>query len=324
MLRTRMTERFGLQYPIMSAPMALHSGGRLAAAVSQAGGLGSFGGIHERGPEWVREQVQYVRSQTDRAFAVGFITPFLPMLPDNFAAALEEKVSIIALSFGDPEPWLSRAKAAGATVMCQVQTMEGARQAMAGGADVLVAQGNEAGGHTGTISTLPFLARVISAFPNVPVLAAGGIGDGRTLAAVLAAGAEGAWSGTVFLATPEAVEVADAYKQRVVSSDGEDTVFTRVYDIVDGLPWPEGIGARTYRSRFVREWDGRDEELRQRREELRKVLQEAYQRDPEVAAVYMGQSAAFVDAVQPAADVLRRICEDAERILRERAAALLG
>ncbi len=310
MLSTRLTEMFGLKYPVMSAPMALHSGGRLAAAVSQAGGLGSFGGINPfAGPDWVREQIRYVRSQTNAAFAVGFITHFLPMFGNGFEIALEERVPVIAFSFADPAPWLARAKEAGAATVCQVQTMEAARQALAAGAGVLVAQGNEAGGHTGALNLLPFLARVLDQFPDTPVLAAG---------------ADGAWVGTAFIATPEAVEVPDAYKERIVLSDGEDTVYTRVFDIIENLPWPEGIAARAYRNRFARDWHGREEELDRRREELAARYARGQQdHDPETAVVYMGQSAAFVNTIHPAAEVVRSICDDAERILRDRPRDLL-
>ncbi len=325
MLRTRVTDLFGLSYPVMSAPMAMHSGGTLAAAVSKAGGLGSFGGINPGGTDWVREQIRLVRSQTDRPFGVGFITAFLPMFAANFDVVLEERVPVVALSFGDPAPWLAKAKDAGATTLCQVQTLEGARAAVAGGADILVAQGNEAGGHTGAMNLLPFLTRVLDEFPDVPVMASGGIASGRALAAVLAAGADGAWLGTALLATPEAVEVADGFKQLIVASDGEDTVFTRTFDILDGAPWPEGVGQRVYRNRAAQEWFGREGELRQRRDELLPAYQEAQQRgDLEATAVHFGQSAGAVSAVRPAADVLRAICDDADRLLRERASSLIG
>src|SRR5262245_55288556 len=138
MLRTRLTERFGIEHPIMSAPMAHHSGGRLAAAVSKAGALGSFGGIHRtHGPGWVHEQIALVRTATPRPFAVGFISAFLPGFVGHFAAALDEKAPIVALSFGAFDPWLAQAKAAGAVVMCQVQTLASAQAAVAGGADIL-------------------------------------------------------------------------------------------------------------------------------------------------------------------------------------------
>jgi nitronate monooxygenase len=313
----------------MSAPMALHSGGTLAAAVSKAGALGSFGGLHpEKGPDWVLNEISHIRSNTDRPFAVGFINDFIPMFSQSFDAALEVKVPVVALSFGRSEPWLGRAKAAGATVMCQVQTLPQAKEAVAAGTDFLVAQGNEAGGHTGSLNLLPFLARIVDTFPHVPVLAAGGIASGRTLAAALAGGAEGAWIGTALLATPEAVEVSDEHKRRILRSDGEDTVYTEVFDIVEekvfGIRWPEGIASRTYRNAFVERWHHHEHELRSHLDGVAKEYAQALRRrDPEATAVLMGQSAAFVDAIRPAEFVVRAIAEDAERILRERSAQIL-
>jgi nitronate monooxygenase len=320
---------FGLTYPIMSAPMALHCGGTLAAAVSAAGALGSFGGVHpNKGPEWLSAEISHIRSETDRAFAVGFISDFIPLYPQLFDAALAARPAVIALSFGKPEPWLTRAKAAGAKVMCQVQSMSQAAAAVTGGADVLVAQGNEAGGHTGRLTLLPFLASLLDRFPDVPVMAAGGIATGRTLAATLAAGADGAWIGTALLATPEAVEVSDAHKQRILQSDGEDTVYTDVFDIVDervfGIKWPEGIASRVHRNRFVEEWHDRQLELRGRLDAVAPAYRQALQRrDPELTSIAMGQSAASVHGIRPAADVVRSVCDDAERLLRERTSQLL-
>ncbi len=162
---------------------------------------------------------------------------------------------------------------------------------------------------------LPLLVRVAQKYPNIPLLAAGGIASGRALAAVLAAGADGANVGTAFLATPEATEVAELYKEQIVASDGEDTTFTRVYDLIDGLPWPEEIGARVYENRLVREWHGRDAEIVERREELQAKAEAAFRKDTDFAAVYMGEGAGDVSAIQPAADVLTSICNDAEGLL---------
>jgi nitronate monooxygenase len=327
MLRTRITETFDIEYPVMSAPMAMHSGGRLAAAVSKAGGIGSFGGIHQtKGPDWLREEISRIRSETDKPFGVGFITAFLPMFEQHFDAVLEEQVPIVALSFGGPQPWLEKAKASGAKVMCQVQSMAHARQAVDGGADVLVAQGNEAGGHTGTMNLLPLLVQVVEAFPGTPVMASGGIGSGRALAAVLAAGAEGVWSGTAFLATPECVEIPEEHKKLIVDSDGEDTIYTRAYDVLWGAPWPDGIAERVRRNRFTDEWHGRDQEVTARRDELQPRVQAAVD-DFDAAgdrSVIYGQSAGAVHAIRPAAEVLRDICGQAERILRERTGKLLA
>ena len=327
MLRTRFMQMFGLSHPVMSAPMALHSGGTLAAAVSAAGGLGSFGGVHpSEGPDWIRAEIATIRSRTDRPFAVGFITSFLPFVEPLFEAVLAERPAAVALSFGDPDPWISRCKAVGARVICQVQNYEHADLAVSGGADVLVAQGTEAGGHTGTMSLLPLLAGVVARYPDVCLLAAGGIADGRTLAAALTAGADGAWLGTAFLATPEAVEVKDHHKRLIVESDGTDTVFTRIYDIKTGYPWPAGIGERVRRNRFTDEWSEREQEFRDRLAEsaASSATDQSEPPDPETSEVLYGQSAGLVNDIRPAAEVVHTISEDAERILRSRPQSILA
>jgi nitronate monooxygenase len=320
MWATRFTEMFGLEHPIMSAPMAAHSGGTLAAAVTSAGGLGAFGGLNPgHPPSWIDEQVRHVRSVTSGPVAVGFITAFLPFTEELLDVAVAARPDAVALSFGDPAPWARRVKDADIKLICQVQTLGSAEAAMAAGTDVLVVQGTEAGGHTGTMGLLPLLGEVVDRWPDVPVLAAGGIGDGRALAAVMAAGADGAWLGTALLATPEAVEVDQQYKQMIVDSDGSDTVLTKVYDIASGLPWPEAIQDRVRRNEFVDRWTGRESELADHRD------------DPDVAAasaptefdaathpVRYGQAAGAVDRIRPAAEVVRSISDDAARLLRSR------
>ena len=316
MLKTRFTNILGLEYPLMSAPMSNHSGGQLAAAVSLAGGLGTFGGTNDLGPDWLREQIAYIRSETDRPFGVGFITQLIEYNTTNIEIALEERVPVFIFSFADPDPWVSRAKDDGAVVICQVQSLELARQAVDTGADILLAQGNEAGGHTGEINLLPLLVDLVGRYPDVPVLAAGGITTGRALAAVLGAGGEGASLGTAMLATPEAVEVPEAFKDRILLSDGQDSTFTRLYDLLGTRPWPDGIAGRVYRNRLVREWDGRDAEVLAHREELASDVAAARAHgDVEASAVYMGQGAGHVNAVRPAAEVIREICGEAEAII---------
>ena len=303
---------FGLEHPVMSAPMAMHSGGTLAAAVSAAGGLGSFGGITTEGPDWVRAEAALVRQRTDRPFAIGFITPFLEFASGHFDAALEARPAAVALSFSDPGDWARRVKDAGCRLICQVQTFDDVDLALAAGADVLVAEGTEAGGHTGTMTLLPLLCGIADEHPDVPLLAAGGIGSGRALATALFAGADGAWLGTAFLATPEAVEIGDDHRDAIVASDGTDTVFTRAYDIASGMPWPPDIGERVRRDTFTDTWTEREAELRAHVDEVTPPR-----------SILFGQSARFVHAVRPAGDVVRSVSEEAERLLRDRPATLL-
>ena len=321
MLHTRFTGLLNLDYPVMSAPMSNHSGGQLAAAVSLAGGLGTFGGTTDLGPDWLRQQIAHVRSETGRPFGVGFITQLIDYNTATIEIALEERVPVFIFSFADPSPWLGRARDAGALTICQVQSLELARVAVDAGADVLLAQGNEAGGHTGQTNLLPLLVDLVERYPHLPVLAAGGITSGRALAGALATGAEGASLGTAFLATPEAVEVPDTFKERIVLSDGQDTTFTRLYDLLGTRPWPDGIAGRVYRNRLVREWDGRDTEILAHREELASDVADARTRhDTELSAVYMGQGAGHVAAIRPAAEVVREICAAAEQVLEKVAA----
>lgn len=318
MLHTRFTGLLNLDYPIMNAPMSNHSGGQLAAAVCEDGGLGTFGGTNDLGPEWFRQQMAHIRGRTDRPFGVGFITQLIPYDATNIEIALEERVPVFIFSFADPDPWVSRAKDAGAVTICQVQSLDLALQAVDAGADILLAQGNEAGGHTGETNLLPLLVDLVERYPDIPVLAAGGITSGRALAGAIAAGADGASLGTAFLATPEAVEVPESFKEQVVQSDGQDTVFTRLYDLLGTRPWPDRIAGRVYRNRLVREWDGRDAEILANREELASDVAAARATgDPDLSAVYMGQGAGHINAIRPAAEVMREVCEGAEAILSQ-------
>lgn len=307
----------GIQHPVMSAPMALHSGGTLAGAVSVAGGLGSFGGIHDRvGPEWVRAEAQRVTSMTDRPFAVGFITPFLPFTEPYLDAALAAGVPAIVLSFSDPARWAERITASGTRLLCQVQTLADGDRAVECGADVVIAQGHAAGGHTGTAGLIPLLRSLRDRHPTVPILAAGGIADGPGLAAVLVAGADGVSMGTAFLATPEAVEISDDHKAAIVDSDGGDTVFTRSHDIVSGFPWPDTIGERVRQDAFSTEWAGREAELQA-------AVAAGNPPQDRTSPLLYGESAGQVSAVRPAVDVVTAIVSDATEVLRRRSSELL-
>jgi nitronate monooxygenase len=270
--------------------------------------MGSFGGHFAADGQWVTAQSELVRSQTDKPFGIGFITPFLHLAEPHFQAAIDARPAAIVLSFADPGDAARRVKDAGLRLICQVQRLVDVPAALDAGADVLVVQGNEAGGHTGEMGLLPLLSMIADRYDSVPLLAAGGIASGRTLAAAVVAGADGAMVGTAFLATPEAVEVTESHKAAIVSSDGGDTVFTRTYDIATRLPWPSHIGVRVRRDAFTDAWGAREDELRSSLEQV--TLQSA--------PLFYGESAGMVAAVRPAADVVRSLCDDAEQRLRTR------
>jgi nitronate monooxygenase len=319
MLRTRICDLFGIEAPILNAPMGGGpAGGELAAAVSAAGGLGLIGGMSQGGPDWLREQIRVVRERTDRPFGVGFISHWLPQMAALYEVALAERVPVVAHSFVDPAPYVAAARDAGAKVIAQVQTVELARAAAAAGVDAIVAQGTEGGGHTGTISTLPLVPQVVDAVAPIPVIAAGGIGDGRGLAAALMLGAEGVWLGTAFLTAREC-GFSSNKKRRVLATGAADTVRTSVFDIADMMPWPDGIAGRVARNGFTERWHGHEEELRGRTEAAHQELAEAWTADDaNVSAVWAGEIAGMVNAERSAAEIVRGIVAEAERTLRER------
>lgn len=321
MINTRFTELFGLSYPIVSAPMGLMSGGQLAAAVSEAGGLGTFGATTASvfvEPDYVLAQIQHIRSQTEHPFGVGFITQLIGRHQRNFEIALDRQVPVILLSFADPRPWLGRIKANGASAICQVQTMEDARVAVEEGADVIAVQGNESGGHTGELNLLPFLSHVLDAFPDTPVLAAGGLASSRSLAAVLSAGADGAWIGTAFTAVTEALEIPDDAKSRILESDGRDTIRSPVLDILNtqayqALPWRSDIAPRTSVNRLLRTWHDNEEKMLNHIDEVVAQYVEGRKTDdPDVVPDWYGESAGFVNKLQTASGFMREICSEAE------------
>ncbi len=324
MLRTRLCDLLNIEIPILNAPMGGGAAnGELAAAVSAAGGLGLIGGM-ALGRDWLRSQIRLVRERTERPFGVGFISHWLPDFPGLYEVALEERAPVIAHSFADPAPYMEQARAIGATVICQVRGVEEARQAARAGVDLIVAQGGEAGGHTGTLATLPLVPQIVDAVAPLPVIAAGGIADGRGLAAALLLGAEGIWLGTALLAAAES-GVSPNRRRRVLAAESADTVYTSVFDIADGRAWPAGVAGRVVRNRFSERWHGHEEDLREHRQEAQQALVAAWQADdPEVAAVWAGEAAGLVHRVEPAGEIVRRIASQAEQVLRERVSAVLG
>ena len=316
MLRTRICDLLGVEHPIISAPMSGAATAPLAAAVSQAGGFGLIGGTGD-GADWLREQIRAVRERTDRPFGVGFISSF-PGLDELVQVALEERVAAIAHSFADPTRYVAAAHDAGIKVLAQVQTVAQAIVAARAGVNAIAAQGTEAGGHTGYSGTLPLVPAVIDVAGGIPVVAAGGIADGRGLAAVLMLGAEGAWIGTRFVASTEAITPVWG-KQQVVRANADDTVLTKAYDLVSGAPFPAGIGDRVIRNTFTTAWHGRDQDVLAHRQELATQVRAATdQGDGSVAPTRAGSAAGLIDAIEPAGEIVRRLVAEAERVLRER------
>jgi NAD(P)H-dependent flavin oxidoreductase YrpB (nitropropane dioxygenase family) len=320
MIRTAFTELLGIEHPIVSAGMGGgHTGGELVGQVSEAGGLGVLGASFVP-PDEFRTMVQRARELTSKPIGINLL---LHATEDRVDEVLSAEPALLSTAWPRVDQDLSsifwKAHERGIRVMHMVPRVDEAVWAAEAGADVIVAQGTEGGGHVGEIGTAVIVRQVVKAVAPIPVLAAGGFVDGAGLAAALMLGADGILLGTRFLATDEA-PIEDAYKDAIVASAGDDTVVTTVGDTLSGRDWP-GAWARVKRTRFVEEWLGREPELRRRREEVWAKLEEAEGSDPDYSLMWFGQSAGLIDSVLPAADVVRQIVEEAEVALRDGKAA---
>ena len=310
MIVTELTERLGIRHPILLAPMGGVAGGRLAAAVSAAGGLGLVGGGYAHPDPLVAE----LTLAGDARIGVGFITFALGKRPDSLRIALEREPVAIQLSFGDPTAYVEQIKSAGALLISQVQTVAEARQAARAGADLIIAQGQDSGGHgrpgQGTIGLVP---AVVDAVDPVPVVAAGGIADGRGLAAALALGATGITLGTRFYAAEEALSDAAA-KRLLVESTGADTQRTPAFDALRGPAWPAGYDGRALRNTTMDQWPeaaGDDE----RRARLSAAYRSAPEDDYTVKALWAGEGLDLIREIAPVAEIVTRLVAQAEQIV---------
>ena len=323
MITTPLCQLLGIEHPVFNASMAGTAGGALAAAVSNAGGFGMIGGTSAGGAAWLREQIAIARAQTARPFGVGFISSF-PDTAELMAVALEAGVAAINHSFADPAPFVPAAHAAGAKVFTQVQSLAGAIRAAEAGVDVIIAQGGEAGGHAGHTGTFALLPAIVDVVAPIPVVAAGGIADGRGFAAALMLGAEGIWMGTRFVASPE--WGGQTWEQAaVLAATADDTIQTSVYDRLFDRPFPAGIDDRMVLNAFIAQWQGNDTEVTPGNQALQDVVRRAEEQgDLSIAGVSAGVSAGLIAATQPAAEIVQAIVRDAEALLRQRPPQLLG
>jgi nitronate monooxygenase len=315
-ISTRLTERLGLTHPVIAAPMDVIAGGKLAGAVSGAGGLGMLGGGYSDDDGWFEREFA---AAGNRAIGCGFITWALRQNPKVLDAVIARKPKAIFLSFDDPEPFASKAKAAGIPVICQLQTRADAERAIDCGVEVIVAQGTEGGGHGGaraTLTLVPELADLIAKrAPQTLLCAAGGIVDGRGLAAALMLGADGVVVGTRFWASKEALVPASLHDAALAAS-GDDTVRQSVLDIVRERPWPARYTGRVLRNDFVAEWLGREGELRDAKtEQVARYRAAAKAGDPAIAATIVGEGVGLIHAIEPAAVILERMVAEAEALL---------
>jgi len=289
------------------------AGGALAAAVSNGGALGLLGG--GRGDrDWLARELALVAERTSKPWGVGFLTWAIDAGIVDWTLA--HAPAAIMLSFGDPAPYAERVRAAGVKLILQVTDLDEARRALDVGADAIVAQGSDAGGHSGrhAVGTMSFVPPVVDLAGSTPVLAAGGIVDGRGLAAALALGAAGALIGTRFQASAEALVPAEVSKA-LLDAHGADTERSTVLDIARGAPWPDKYPARALRNAFLDTWRHRESELRADPAAQRRYREAATRNDPDVVPVWAGQAVDLIATIEPAGDLVAAICADAELVL---------
>lgn len=320
LIATRLTKRFGIRHPVVCAPMALVTGGELAAAVSRAGGLGIVGGGYAGTLGGEPDlQAEIARAKPGK-FGVGFITWSLARATEMLTKALQQSPFCIFLSFGDPRPFATEIRNAGAELICQVQFLSQIDQALEAGAAAIVVQGTEAGGHGATRSTFPFVPEAADYLkersPNTLLIAAGGIADGRGLAAALMLGADGVLIGTRFWASAEALTPA-SHTEKAIRMTGDETIRTKALDALRGVPWPRDYSFRFLKNTLSNEWAQREDEALQAFDTLSAKYEQARaQDDLDAVAVVCGEAVGLLKDRQPAAAIVKSMVTQAADLLR--------
>ncbi|MEK9645660.1 MAG: nitronate monooxygenase family protein [Alphaproteobacteria bacterium] len=319
MIRTSICELLGIEYPIALGGLG---GGftqpEMVAAVSEAGGFGALG-CHGMSAEQVASAAAAIRQFTGKPFALNFL--LFTVDDEAFAQALAQKPAAIALAWprGDQDlkPYIDRSHEAGCKVTFMAGSVSEAVRGVEAGADVIVAQGSEGGGHVGWMASMVLVPMIVDAVSPVPVLAAGGFADGRGLAAALALGADGILLGTRFLASEES-QLHSNFKNAILESDGHDTVLTEIPDLASGSVWP-GAMSRARRNAFIERWMGREWAIRQSQSQVNASVIEARKSgDADNAPLSFGQDAGLITEILPTREIVRRIAEEAEQIVRSK------
>lgn len=314
MLKTPLCDVLGIDVPIILAPMGSASSAEFAAAASNEGALGSIGSLFRTNAA-IKRDIDAVRGLTNRHFAVNHIPPTLDA--DAFRHTLAARPAVISFALGDPGDLVRQAHDVGSKVMIQVTTVAQAIEAVERGADVIIAQGGEAGGYGGSVSTMALVPQVVDVASSIPVVAAGGIYDGRGIAAALMLGAAGVNMGTRFLASTEA-PIEDAWKAAITSAQSEDAVKLDVLNDIQPLPGTGGYGTvlRSLRTPFMDAWGTKREEARGQGERLWAEIQaKARAGRRHEALLTAGQTSGGIKDILPVAAIIRRLIAEAETAL---------
>ena len=323
MIHTRVCDLLGILHPIVLGGLGGATSAPLVAAVSNSGAFGTLGTTGMNGAA-LRSEVEAIRRATAKPFGINHL--LFEVDEDRFLATLETQPAVAAFAWARPDQdlrsYFRRARDAGCKVMYMAGEVDECLRAADAGADVIVAQGTEGGGHVGWMASMPLVPMVVKAVAPLPVLAAGGIADGRGLAAALALGADGVLLGTRMMATPES-PIHPNFKQAIVQSDGHDTVLMEIPDIASGRVWP-GAMSRALRNAFIERWAGREWALRRDYRAAGKAVLEARRNgDADNASLLIGQDAGLIDSVEPAGEIVQRMVAEAEAIIKDRLSKLV-
>jgi NAD(P)H-dependent flavin oxidoreductase YrpB (nitropropane dioxygenase family) len=323
MIQTPVCKLLDIDYPIALGGMGSATSPELVSAVSNAGGLGALG-CHYLTPEQIDERTTAIRGQTNKPFGLNFL--LFDTREDSFAAALELRPAVMQFAWARPQQdlrtYFDRSHKAGSVVTYMASAVREAERAAKAGADIIIAQGTEGGGHVGWMASMPLIPMIVDAVAPIPVLAAGGFADGRGLVAALSLGADGILLGTRFLATVES-PLHPNFKQAIVDSDGHDTQLSEIPDIAAGQVWP-GAMTRSRRNRFIERWAGREWALRRDRADAIEKLGAARRSgDVDEGPLSMGQDAGLIRDIPPAGELVTRIAREAEEILTQRLPSLI-
>jgi enoyl-[acyl-carrier protein] reductase II len=314
MLKTPLCDLLGIEVPIILAPMGTCTSGEFAAAVSNEGGLGGIGSLF-RGTAAVKRDIETVRRLTSRPFAINHIPQALDA--EAFRYTLEAKPPVISFALDDPGDMVRQAHDVGSRVMLQVTTVAQAVRAAERGVDVIIAQGGESGGYCGEVSTMALVPQVVDAVSPIPVVAAGGIFDGRGAAAALILGAAGVNLGTRFIASTEA-PAPNEWKQAITAANSENAIKVDVLNDISPIPGTMGFPTipRSLPTAFLEEWNGKREEARRERDRLRGQIVSTTQAGRQHECVlWAGQTAGGIKEILPVATIMRRIIKETEAAL---------
>jgi enoyl-[acyl-carrier protein] reductase II len=314
MLKTPLCDLFGIEVPVILAPMGTCTSAELAAAVSNAGGLGGIGTLF-RATAAIKRDIDVVRTLTSRPFAINHIPQTLDA--EAFRYTLEARPPVISFTLADPGELVRQAHDAGSRVMVQITTVAQAVQAAERGADVISAQGSESGGYCGEVSTMSLVPQVVDAVSPIPVVASGGIFDGRGIAAALMLGAAGVNLGTRFIASNEAPAPME-WKQAITAAQSEDAIKADVLNDISPLPGTAGFHTvlRSLHTSFLDEWSTKREEARRERDRLKaRIVSTTQAGRQHECLLTAGQTVGGIDEILSVGEIMRRLMAETEAAL---------